>query len=153
MAKRKVASNAAVLRYISDPGHGWVEVPKVLLKKLRLGTDFASRGKYCYLEEDEEATRLGRAIKKHGLSVVFADAEVYDFDAWLSGDDWPYVAARVYGEDIDLVVYALESLGMQTKKASQDDGLPAEERKAFAKQHQDLYRLCLMFSTMRGSDG
>lgn len=150
MAKKKPASRHPVLRYISDPGHGWVEVPKELCKKLRLGTDFPSRGTFCYLEEDDEATRLDRAIKRRGMNVTFADAEVYDFEDWLSGDDWPYVPARVYGEDIDLVVYALESMAQQAKQASRDGALPAAERKAFAKQHEDLQRLCLMFSTMRG---
>lgn len=152
MAKRKAACKSIVLRYISDPGHGWVEVPKDLLKKLRLGTDFSSRGKYCYLEEDSEATRLDRAIKKHGMSVVFADAEVYDFDSWLSGDDWPYVAARVYGDDIELVVAALDAYGMQMKKLSGDSTYTVAERAAWAKQFDDCQRLCLMFSTMRGGE-
>ena len=150
MAKKKATRTSHALRYISDPGHGWVEVPKDLCKTLRLGTDYPTRGKFCYLEEDDEATRLDRAIKRHGMKVVFADAEVYDFDAWLSGDDWPYVPARLYGEDIDLVVFALESLGQQAKQVSRDRALSADERKTFAKQHADLQRLCLMFSTMRG---
>lgn len=150
MAKKKATRESHALRYISDPSHGWVEVPKDLCKTLRLGTDYTTRGNFCYLEEDDEATRLDRAIKRHGMKVVFADAEVYDFDAWLSSDDWPYVSARVYGDDIDLVVYALESMAQQAKKVGRDGALPAAERKASAKQHEDLQRLCLMFSTMRG---
>jgi hypothetical protein len=151
MAKKK----AVVLRYISDPGHGWVEAPVELLKTLRLGTDFTRRGNLCYLEEDEEATRLDRALKKRGITVTFADSEVYDFDSWLGGDDWPYVAARVHGDDIELVVYALESMGQQAKQLGRDKNRPAEERKVFAIQHSDLCRLSLMFSTMKGavSDG
>lgn len=153
--KKKTAKQTDILRYISDPGHGWVEVPVALLKTLRMGTDFTRRGNFCYLEEDEEATRLDRALKKRGLEATFADAEVYDFDSWLEGDDWPYVAARVYGEDIDLVVYALDSMGQQAKQAGRDESRPAAERRAFAKQHDDLCRLALMFSTMKGkvSDG
>lgn len=153
MAKKKAAKQADILRYISDPGHGWVEVPVALLKTLRMGTDFTRRGNFCYLEEDEEATRLDRALKKRGLEVTFADSEVYDFDAWLEGDDWPYVAARVYGDDIDLVVYALDSMGQQAKQVSRDKSLPAAERKVFAVQHSDLCRLALMFSTMKGDGG
>lgn len=152
MAKTTKQSKAIVLRYISDPGHGWVEVPVTLCKTLRLGTDFTKRGKFLYLEEDEEAARLDRAIKKHGLRVTFADSEVYDFDSWLSGDDWPYVPARVYGDDIELVAYALESLGQQVKQASQDRSLTASARKAFVKQREDCIRLSLMFSTMRGGE-
>jgi len=78
-------SKGQVLRHISDPGHGWVEVPVDLCKKLRLGSDYPTRGNFFYLEEDDEATRLDRALKKHKLPVTFAGHEVDDFDSWLSG--------------------------------------------------------------------
>jgi hypothetical protein len=141
-----------VLRFISDPGHGWVEVPVDLLEKLRLGTDFPRRGDMCYLEEDGEASQLDDAIKRSKREVTYADAEVYSFDEWLAGDDWPYIPARIYEDDIELVVYALRSEAERSAGKSIDCTYSATEREAFADERKSLERLALMFSVMRGVD-
>lgn len=145
-------ADATVLRYISDPGHGWVEVPVKLLDKLRLGTDFTRRGDMCYLEEDGEASQLDDAIKRSKRQVTYADAEVYSFDEWLAGDDWPYIPARIYEDDIDLVVYALRSEAERSAAKSIDATYSELERESFADERKKLERLALMFSVMRGVD-
>lgn len=143
-------AEAMVLRFISDPGHGWVEVPVDLLEKLRLGTDFPRRGDMCYLEEDAEASQLDDAIKRSKRQVTYADAEVYSFDEWLEGDDWPYIPARIYEDDIELVVYALRSEAERSAAKSIDCTYPELERESFADERRNLERLALMFSVMRG---
>ena len=44
------------LRYISDPGHGWLEVPKTLLVELAIQDKITpysyENGRMAYLEED-----------------------------------------------------------------------------------------------------
>ena len=145
-----MAKTATVLRFISDPGHGWVEVPVDLLEKLRLGTDFPRRGDMCYLEEDDEASQLDDAIKRSKREVTYAEAEVYSFDEWLTGDDWPYIPARIYEDDIDLVVYALRSEAERSATKSIDSTFSATERESFADERKSLERLALMFSVMRG---
>lgn len=147
---RPARTTSVAMRYISDPGHGWVEVPVALLKKLRLGTDFTRRGDFCYLEEDEEATRLDRALKRHNVEAVFANHEMDDFDAWLGGELWPYIPASVYGDDIDLIVYAIDTWATQMKRSAKDQSATEAERSLFKQQWEDLGRLSLMFSTMKG---
>lgn len=148
---RAAHATSVVMRYVSDPGHGWVEVPVALLKKLRLGTDFTRRDDYCYLEEDDEATRLDSALKRHGVDATFASHEVDDFDAWLGGGVWPYIPASVYGDDVDLILYALDSLATQMKQCAKDPTTTAAERSLFNQQWADLGRLSLTFSTMKGA--
>lgn len=45
--------------FLMDPGHGWVKVPKALLKELGIEARISSysyqRGDYAYLEEDVDA--------------------------------------------------------------------------------------------------
>lgn len=79
------------LRFISDPGHGWAEVPAVLCRGLGLGTDFTYRGRWCYLEEDDECSRLHRAADRRGVVLRFNDIEVDDFDQWLDSESWPTI--------------------------------------------------------------
>lgn len=153
MAKKKAARKkpaAVTLRFISDPGHGWAEVPVALCRKLRLGTDFAARGKFCYLEEDEEATRLDRALKRHGVNATFAYHEVDDFDHWLGGEQWPYIPAAVYGTERATVIAALESMAMEMKQTCLDNTRPAGERAMWRAQWEECQKLALMFATMTG---
>lgn len=157
MAKKKAkktvpAGRPVVLRYISDPGHGWVEVPTALCKKLGLGADYPKRGKYCYLEEDAEATDLDRALKKHKVHATFAGHDTEDFEAWLGGETWPYIPACIYGDDVDLAVHAMESMATQMKQLYQDDTYSASERSVWLKQMNDYQQMALMFSTMRGGE-
>lgn len=153
MAKTKAARKkpaAVTLRFISDPGHGWAEVPAALCKKLGLGTDFAERGRFFYLEEDEEATRLDRALKRHGVKATFVGHEVDDFDNWVAGPQWPYIPAAVYGDERLTVIAALESLAMEMKQTCMDDTRPAGERAMWRQRWEECERLALMFSTMTG---
>ena len=47
------------LKFYSDSGHGWLEVPTEELKRLRITGDISGysykRGKMAYLEEDADA--------------------------------------------------------------------------------------------------
>lgn len=90
MAKRK-AKKKIQLRYITDPRHGWCEVPATLAKKIGIGTDFPCRSGKLYLEEDCEMSDLDRALKKAGYKPDYLELYVDDFDAWLDGDVWPTV--------------------------------------------------------------
>lgn len=153
MAKKKTAKKnpaSVVLRFISDPGHGWAEVPAALCKKLGLGTDFAQRGKFFYLEEDEEATRLDRALKRHGVNATFVGHEVDDFDHWVAGQQWPYIPAAVYGDELATVIAALESRATEMKQTCLGATRPAGERAMWRQQWEECQRLALMFSTMTG---
>jgi hypothetical protein len=87
----KTEKNVTTLRFISDPGHGWLEVPVQLCKLLRLDPDYTRRGNLCYLEEDCEAADFDRAAKRQNLTVKMVDHEVDDFDTWLDGIIWPAI--------------------------------------------------------------
>lgn len=54
--------------FISDPGHGWVKVPLVLLETLCISREITRysyvRGEYAYLEEDLDATTFHQAYEK-----------------------------------------------------------------------------------------
>lgn len=150
--KKKPAKTASsvTMRFISDPGHGWAEVPTALCKKLGLGTDFPKRGKFCYLEEDDECTQLDRALKRHKVQATFVGHEVDDFEHWLSGQQWPYIPAAVYGDERETVIAALDSRAIEMKQTSMDETRPADERAMWREQWLECQRLALMFSTMTG---
>ncbi|MCP4374000.1 MAG: hypothetical protein GY797_38735 [Deltaproteobacteria bacterium] len=64
--------------FYSDPGHGWVKVPVVLLRQLKI-TDKISRFSYCrgdyaYLEEDSDAGIFIEAMKKASKEVSFKES-------------------------------------------------------------------------------
>lgn len=149
-AKKKPKPTSVTLRFISDPGHGWLEVPKSLCKKIGMGTDFPSRGGFCYLEEDCECTDFDRAAKRHGVSFVTAGHEVDDFEYWLGGEQWPYIPAAIYGDDRELVAHALECLANEMKQCCLDETRSAGERAAFRQQWEDCMRLSMTFGTLNG---
>jgi hypothetical protein len=91
MDKKAKPKKHIQLRYITDPGHGWAEVPETLCKSIGLGKYTADRGGNCYLEEDCEMGDLDRALKKHGYEPEYVEMYVDDFDAWLDGDQWPNI--------------------------------------------------------------
>ena len=95
MEKKKTAKRVArkkiELRYITDPRHGWAEVPAPLARQIGIGTDFTSRNCMLYLEEDCEMGDLDRALKKAGYKPDYVEMYVDDFDAWLDGDVWPSI--------------------------------------------------------------
>jgi hypothetical protein len=63
------------LRYISDPGHGWLEVPKTLLKELAIQDKITAysyeNGRMVYLEEDCDMATFMQACyaNKHVVSI------------------------------------------------------------------------------------
>ena len=54
--------------FLMDPGHGWVKVPKALLKDLGIQSKISSysyqRGEFAYLEEDCDAGEFIVAYKE-----------------------------------------------------------------------------------------
>lgn len=61
----------------SDPGHGWLKVPKKLIKKLNLQEEISIfsyiRGDHVYLEEDSDLAKFMNAMKKAGKTVEFRE--------------------------------------------------------------------------------
>ena len=57
----------------SDPGHGWLKVPRKLLNKLGIEDQISrysyQRGDFAYLEEDGDLTLFMATAKKAGLDV------------------------------------------------------------------------------------
>lgn len=56
------------LKFIEDPGHGWLEVPLDLIKKLNIESKISKgsykNNKYAYLEEDLDYEIFHEACKK-----------------------------------------------------------------------------------------
>lgn len=69
------------LTYHTDPGHGWVEVPKNLVLDLNIEEKITEYSYYSYstetyfLEEDQDASTLIKALKDHKIEYAFT--EVY----------------------------------------------------------------------------
>lgn len=69
-------------RFISDPGHGWVEVPMSLVALLGIAGKISKysyrRGEYAYLEEDCDAAEFVQAMKAanfgYEIDYVYEDA-------------------------------------------------------------------------------
>jgi hypothetical protein len=63
--------------FISDPGHGWLKVPVVLLCRLGIAADVSHysyyRGGFAYLEEDCDAGLLMQALAARGLQIKFRE--------------------------------------------------------------------------------
>ena len=64
------------LVYYSDPGHGWVRVPRRLILELGIENEISSfsymNSKFIYLEEDSDASIFAEALIAQGS----------DWDAW-----------------------------------------------------------------------
>ena len=64
-----------IFNFYSDPSHGWVKIPKELLKKLNLENEISHysyvRDAFVYLEEDKDLTTFVRAMEKKGKEVKF----------------------------------------------------------------------------------
>ncbi len=69
-----------VYRFVSDPGHGWVEVPVAELVEMGVAdkiTGYSYRkGNMAYLEEDMDAGTFFNALKAAGVKFKFN--EVYE---------------------------------------------------------------------------
>jgi hypothetical protein len=59
------------LTFVSDPGHGWLEVPLADIALLNLETKISAcsfiNGRFAYLEEDEDYTVYLDALAARGL--------------------------------------------------------------------------------------
>ena len=64
-------------RFISDPGHGWLEVPMSLIDLLGIKDKISQysyrKGNMAYLEEDCDAYELISALKKEGISYEYEE--------------------------------------------------------------------------------
>jgi hypothetical protein len=64
------------LVFHTDPGHGWLQVPRKMLTELGISGEISPYsyewGDYVFLEEDMDAGTFGQAyVKKHGKSPEF----------------------------------------------------------------------------------
>lgn len=65
------------LNYHSDPGHGWIEAPTMLLVQLEILDKISpysylgDYGQKAYLEEDMDADVLLTALKAEGFNIFF----------------------------------------------------------------------------------
>ncbi len=63
--------------FYADPGHGWVKVPKKLLKTLVIEKDISTfsymKGVNAYLEEDGDLKKFLDAMKIAGKIVEFRE--------------------------------------------------------------------------------
>jgi len=68
-------------RFYSDPGHGWLAVPKEHLQQLGITNKITGysyqKGKTAYLEEDCDATTLFNAIKERIGNPNLAFQDIY----------------------------------------------------------------------------
>lgn len=72
-----------ILRFFSDAGHGWLEVPKTLVRELGVWNKVSQfsfhRGEFAYLEEDCDAGLVMQALADKGID--FAFDEIYQEDS------------------------------------------------------------------------
>ena len=65
----------ATFTYYTDPGHGWVKVPKSLLVKLEIDSQITlfsyTRGDSVYLEEDCDLSTFEHAYRATGKELNF----------------------------------------------------------------------------------
>lgn len=65
------------LRFISDPGHGWLEVPVGLLAKLGIADQISpysyQRKDVAYLEEDCDLSVFMAAARNAGITVTMKE--------------------------------------------------------------------------------
>lgn len=63
--------------FYSDPGHGWVKVPKSLIKKLgieeKISVHSYMLGDNVYLEEDSDLTKFIKVMRSIGKTVEFRE--------------------------------------------------------------------------------
>lgn len=62
-------------RFISDPGHGWIEVPMTMIDQLGIKQKISPysyrNGAFAYLEEDCDAYEFVQACKSQGITPTF----------------------------------------------------------------------------------
>ena len=64
-------------RFISDPGHGWIEVPMQTIESLGIKHKISAysyrKGDFAYLEEDCDAYEFMKACKAQGITVELTE--------------------------------------------------------------------------------
>jgi len=77
----RIVTDKATFKYIQDPGHGWLEVPRNLLAKLDIEHEISSFSyvdrSRAYLEEDSDMTTFIEAFKKHSPDVDLDLLEIH----------------------------------------------------------------------------
>jgi hypothetical protein len=73
--------------YYTDPGHGWVEVPRALLHELSIADKITGysyqRGEDVFLEEDCDLSTFARAMAKAGRSCDLTQVNEPRGDSWV----------------------------------------------------------------------
>ena len=127
--------------FISDAGHGWLEVPIELIKKLGIAKDisdysYVKDGK-VYLEEDSDASIFVEAYKDTYGSIHFIE---YDDGDESKIRDYRSYQARGMSEEEEM------QMTMDTFKVVQE-----EKRKRMELQHQiDMENKTFTFADMTG---
>lgn len=71
MSDTKRIKKRVLLHYFSDPGHGWLRVPRAMLTRLGIEekiTPFSyQRGQWVYLEEDCDMSRFCKVCEASDL--------------------------------------------------------------------------------------
>lgn len=82
--------------FVSDPGHGWLKVPVVLLCRLGIAGKVSHysyyRKGFAYLEEDNDAELLMAALSERGHKIKFRErnrregySRVRNYESYESG--------------------------------------------------------------------
>jgi hypothetical protein len=73
--------------YYTDPGHGWVEVPRSLLHELGIADKITGysyqRGEDVFLEEDCDLSTFARAMTKAGRSFDLTQVNEPRGESWV----------------------------------------------------------------------
>jgi hypothetical protein len=73
--------------YYTDPGHGWVEVPRALLHELGIADKITGysyqRGEDVFLEEDCDLSIFARAMTKAGRSFDLIQVNEPRGESWV----------------------------------------------------------------------
>lgn len=83
-----------ILRFFSDAGHGWLEVPKQMVRDFGLWDKVSQfsfhKGDFAYLEEDCDAGLVMQVLADRGID--------FAFDEINHGDESPIRHYRYWGE-------------------------------------------------------
>lgn len=73
--------------FYSDPGHGWLEVPRVLLHDLGIEEKVSAysyqRLCYVFLEEDCDYSLFTKAMKQAGIQFEVTEVNEARGDSWI----------------------------------------------------------------------
>lgn len=100
-------TKAYPLRFISDPGHGWLEVPILELAQLGIAADISSCSyisagmTHVYLEEDCDAGVFFRAKDWTNQDVAANIIEVYKDPCWIR--DMQSFNGKHFAEHVQIV--------------------------------------------------